>query len=143
MKIIKSTNGFKVESSSHPGTWYLVHLDPCSCTCPEYQFRMKRIQGICKHISAVEDFVHKTSKVKTTLTKDEVRITARQRKSAAKERQSETVRQEKFAKIIAYVRLRGEVQIIDLIAFFGEESVQDLIRLGELLEKSGKVSVLE
>jgi hypothetical protein len=48
-----------------------------------------------------------------------------------------------YEAITSYVRVRGSVDSIDLIEKFGEEPVNDLIRLGELTEENGIIRILE
>jgi predicted nucleic acid-binding Zn finger protein len=61
MKIIKQKDKFKVESSKK-GKFYIVDLAEPSCSCPHFQFRMKRFGGECKHIKEVRDFAEKRTK---------------------------------------------------------------------------------
>jgi predicted nucleic acid-binding Zn finger protein len=46
-------------------------------------------------------------------------------------------------KIIDYVKKKGEVDSVDIIEKFGEEKVNTLIERGELVERAGKIRVLE
>ncbi len=45
--------------------------------------------------------------------------------------------------VIAYVRKRGEVDSGELIKEFGEDVVDSLIKRGDLMERKGKIQVLE
>ena len=45
--------------------------------------------------------------------------------------------------IVDYVRKKGEVDSLELIKKFGEDKVNTLIGRGELIEKLGKIRVLE
>ncbi len=46
-------------------------------------------------------------------------------------------------RILALVRAKGEINDIELIQEFGEEKINEMIRLGELLERNGKIRILE
>jgi len=48
-----------------------------------------------------------------------------------------------YGRIIGYIQKRGEVDSIELVKKFGEEAIDDLLSRGELIEKEGKVRVLE
>jgi len=50
---------------------------------------------------------------------------------------------ETYEKIIGYVQKRKEVDSLELIKKFGEEAVDDLLSRGELIEREGKIRVLE
>lgn len=45
--------------------------------------------------------------------------------------------------VLEYVRQRGEVDSVELIQKFGEEAVNAMIARGEILEKAGKIRILE
>lgn len=46
-------------------------------------------------------------------------------------------------KIVSYVKQHGEVNAVELIEQFGEATINELIRLGYLLERNGKIRILE
>ena len=48
-----------------------------------------------------------------------------------------------YSKIIEFVRKNGEVDSLMLIKKFGEEAVEELIKIGELIEEKGTVKILE
>lgn len=50
---------------------------------------------------------------------------------------------ESYAEIIGYVKNKGEVDSLELIKKFNEEAVDDLLSRGELIEKDGRIRVLE
>ncbi|MFH1072182.1 MAG: SWIM zinc finger family protein [Nanoarchaeota archaeon] len=141
MRIIKLKTKYKVESESRPGTWYFVDPVKKTCSCPEYLFRMRKIDGICKHINAVEEQGKK--KEPTVMTKKIKEDKKKAIKKTAKKQVEKESKDEIYQAIIEYVRVRGSVDTIDLIAHFDEESVADLLRLGELTEENGVISVLE
>lgn len=141
MRIIKLKTTYKVESQSHPGTWYFVNPEKKTCTCPEYLFRMHKIGGICKHINAVEEKGHKVEP--TVLTKQIKDAKKKAIKKTAKKQKEKENKDEIYQAIVEYVRVRGEVDAIELISHFGEEPVNDCIRLGELIEENGVVRVLD
>lgn len=51
-------------------------------------------------------------------------------------------RESKDEKIVQYVQEKGAVNAVELIELFGEETVDELIRLGYLYEKNGTIHVL-
>lgn len=141
MRIVKLKTTYKVESASHPGTWYIVNLASRTCTCPEFVFRMKRIGGICKHISAVEE--RSAGIAPTVVTKEMRHAREKELRKDAKSRSEAEEKKKAYDSITSYIRVRGTMDTIDLINVFGEDAVNDLIRLGELIEKAGKVRVLD
>jgi len=48
-----------------------------------------------------------------------------------------------YAEIIGYVKKKKEVDSLELIKKFNEEAVDDLLSRGELIEKEGRIRVLE
>ncbi len=56
MNIIKKRVGFRVESHEK-GKFYDVSLEKKTCTCPQFRFRMAKLGGECKHITAVRRWV--------------------------------------------------------------------------------------
>ena len=59
-------------------------------------------------------------------------------KDKVEERDSES-----YSKIIDYVKDKKQVESIELIKKFSEEAVDDLLSRGELIEREGKVRILE
>lgn len=118
MKITKTSKGYEVESSSGSGS-YKVDPDKPWCDCPAFRFRESRKGGVCKHITAVRDFQKENDAPM----------------SAAQERIDKT--------ITDFVAERGEVEAIDLIEEFGEGAVERLLAGGELIEKRGKIRLLD
>jgi len=116
MKIIKLKDKFKVESHTK-GKFYIVDLNQPSCTCPHFMFRLKSTGGECKHIIAVKE---KYSKRKIP-------------KKIKKEHD----------KILQFIRKKGSIDSMELIKKFGDKLVESLIKSGDLIEKQGKIKVLE
>ncbi len=50
---------------------------------------------------------------------------------------------EAYSKIVEHVKENKEVDSLELIKKFGEEAVDDLLSRGELIEREGKVRVLD
>ncbi len=48
-----------------------------------------------------------------------------------------------YGKIVDYVKEKGEVDSLKLIKRFNEEAVDDLLSRGELIEKEGRIRILE
>lgn len=119
IKILKG-NKFKVESSAK-GKFYTVDMAVPSCTCAHFMFRLRSTGEKCKHILAVEE-KQASAKGKT--------------KASQKSLFS-------YSKIIEYVRKKGEVETVVLIEKYGAGEVNELIEKGELIERKGKVKVLE
>ncbi|MFH1072041.1 MAG: SWIM zinc finger family protein [Nanoarchaeota archaeon] len=139
MRIIPLKDKFKVESEHRPGVFYFVDLEEKTCSCPEYVFRMQRIKGICKHINAVEEFVSHKGKPGREPTVIDTKAQARREK----ERKALDKKQKAYDDIVLFVRKQGEVDAIVLLKRFKEEYVNDLVRLGGLVEENGKIRVLE
>jgi len=76
-------------------------------------------KGACKHIKAVREMLEK--KKQKTLKKDE--------------KKAET--------IVDFIEKKGEADSIELIERFGEETVNTMIRDGELIEEAGKIKLLK
>ncbi len=119
MNITRKKDGFEVESSSKKGLFYKVDPQKPWCDCPEYKFREIRRKGICKHIKAVREYIEQT-----------------QQKTLGKENASPSV--EKFIDSHG-----GKIDSIELIEKFGEETVDSMIKRGELIEENGKISILK
>ncbi len=116
MNIIKEGGKYKVESSSKKGLFYDVHPDKPFCSCPEYKFRLIRTKTPCKHIKAV----HELEGIKEP-----------QKKESSKDDE-----------IMAFVKGKGEVDSLILIDQFGEETVNQLIEQGDLIEEKGKIRLV-
>ena len=146
---LKPTSGeslYKVESQSKKGTFYFVNTSKMTCSCPEWRFRMAKIEGICKHINAVQE---KETKHGTKIKEPSVlyKTDVKKRKQDLKKKRQATAKKDKleskYQTIIDYVRVRGSVDSITLIEKFGEDIVDDMLRLGELLEENGQIKILE
>ncbi|MBN2111951.1 SWIM zinc finger family protein [Candidatus Woesearchaeota archaeon] len=121
MKIKKlNENRFKVESSKK-GEFYTVDLNAPSCTCAHFSFRLKGTGEKCKHIAAVEEKYGRTGK---------------KEKPSQKSLLS-------YSRIIDEVKRKKEAETVVLMEKYGTDEVQRLIETGELIEKKGKVKVLE
>ncbi len=115
MNIIKEGDKFKVESSSKKGQFYDVYPDKPFCSCPEFKFRLIRTKTPCKHIKAVREL------------------------EGIKESKKES---SKNAEILAFVKDKGEVDSLTLIDQFGEETINQLIEQGDLIEERGKIRLV-
>jgi len=113
-------NKFRVESSKK-GKFYTVDMTSPSCTCAHFMFRLRGTGGKCKHILAVEE-KH-----------------GRQKKKKGSQQKSLLA----YSKIMDEVKSKGEIETVVLMEKYGVDEVQDLIEKGELIEKEGKVRVVE
>ena len=119
MNIKKDGKNYKAESSSRKGKWYTVDPKKPWCECADFRFREMKRKGVCKHIKAVREYIEKT-----------------QQKTLAKE-------QKKINDIVLFIEKQGgEVDSIKLIEKFGEDEVNHLIQLGEIIESKGKIKIL-
>ena len=107
---------FKVESSHKKGLFYDVWPEKPFCSCPEFKFRLIRTRTPCKHILAVKEYLDKNKPEKTENPVDD--------------------------KILAFVKEKGEVGSLELIDKFGEETINEFIENGHLIEERGKVRLL-
>jgi predicted nucleic acid-binding Zn finger protein len=120
MNIKKTKDGYKVESASRKGKFYVVDPDKPWCDCADYRFREMKRKGVCKHIKAVREYVAQT-----------------QQKTLQKE-------QKKTDEVVAFIEEKGgEVDALELIDRFGDEKVDRLLQLGEIIEKQGKIKILK
>jgi hypothetical protein len=120
MNIKKDGKNYKAESGSRKGKWYKVDIKKPWCDCAHFRFREMKRRGVCKHIKAVREYVEKT-----------------QQKTLANE-------QKEMESVTAFIEKKGgEVDSLVLIEKFGEEKVNSLIQLGELIERQGKIKILK
>jgi hypothetical protein len=120
MNIKKTKDGYEIESTSRKGKWYRVDPAKPWCECADFRFREMRKKGVCKHIKAVRELIEKT-----------------QQKTLKKE-------QKKGDEVIGFIESRGgQTDALELIDKFGEERIDSLIKSGELIEKSGKITILK
>jgi hypothetical protein len=106
---------------------------------------MKRIHGLCKHLLAVEAYEQKKEgmgKEPTILTSKDVQTRKQQEKKKRKEILASEEREAVYARIKLYVEQHTGCTAVHLISLFGEEPVQDMLRLGELYEHQGKIQLL-
>lgn len=131
MKILKGKKPgfFRVESSSRKGKFYDVDIKKPFCTCPSFIFRQMKKHGACKHVVAAREFAQKG--------KAEKACGRAVRKGSMKK--GEDI----YKKTIDFVKEKKEVDSMKLIEKFGGEIVDELIRRGELIEKRGKIRVLD
>jgi hypothetical protein len=120
MNIRKTKEGYEIESESSKGKWYKVDPAKPWCDCPGYKFRVMKKKGVCKHIEAVREH-----------------IAATQQKTLKKE-------QKKNDDVLELIAAEGgDMDALELIDKFGEEKIDELIKSGELIEKSGKITILK
>ena len=120
MNIKKTKEGYEIESTSSKGKWYKVDPAKPWCDCPGYKFRAMKTKGVCKHITAVREFISNT-----------------QQKTLNKE-------QKKSDDVLSLIESEGgEMDALELIDKFGEEKIDRLIKSGELIERSGKITILK
>jgi len=103
---------FLVESANTPGKFYSVDPKKPWCTCYDFRFRESKLHSTCKHVRAV------------------------------REKYSDREDKAKHKKILEFVKKHEEVDAVELIDKFGEGDVDELIKRGELLEKKGKIRIL-
>jgi len=118
---IKHEDGeYSVESSSSKGKWYKVDPKKPWCDCPAYKFRYMKARKVCKHITAVREYIEKTQQA--TIGESQERADA----------------------VVAFVEeAGGEVDAMELIDKFGEANVDSLISQGALIEYKGRIKILK
>lgn len=121
MNIRKEEDGtYSVESTSKKDKWYNVDVEKPWCDCPAFKFRYMKSKSPCKHLAAVREHLEK-AKQKT--------LTAEMKKADS---------------VVEWVEKQGgEVDSISLINKYGEEEVNRLITMGELLERKGRITILK
>ena len=119
MTIKKDGDIYLVESSSTKGKFYRVDPEKPWCDCPSFKFHGMGKKGVCKHVKAVLEHISK-----------------HQQKSLAKA-------QSVYDDVKKFVADAGEADVIEAIDKFGEKTINDMIKNGELLEKRGKISLLK
>jgi len=120
MNIKKDGEEYAVESSSRKGKWYKVDPDKPWCDCPAYKFKYLKSKQLCKHIKSVREYIEK--KEQKTLVKE----------------------QENTDEILAFIEAKGgEIDSVDLMEIFGDDKVERLIKLGEIIEQKGKIKILK
>ena len=115
IKKAKGANDFYLVESSTKGNYWNVDLGKRTCNCPSFLFRQRAHGEVCKHISAVEEMLHKVK----TESKDD------------------------FEKVAELVKKKGAVDSIELIEEFGVGLINDMIERGELIEHNGKIKIVE
>lgn len=120
MRIKKlSEDKYKVESEHRKGVFYTVEPDKPFCSCPAFLYRMRPLGQVCKHIDAVRAVVNK---------------------------QLEQVSKKKTAKhqhILDFVKENGPINSVKLLEMFGEDEVNEMLHEGFLIERNGRISLLE
>lgn len=116
-------SSYNVESEHKKGIFYKVYPSQPFCDCPQFMYRELKLQGECKHIKAVRDYINKKKiKVKEKIGK---------------------IGNGNTAAIISYVRDKKEVDSVGLIEKFGEDKVNELLKKADLIEFKGKIRLLE
>src|SRR3989338_4011669 len=141
----KDASIYEVESHTK-GNFYTVDIDAKTCTCPHYQFRMKRFGGECKHIVAVRDFIAANSEVKEYKSKYKSNRSVKPAKSS-KSNKKETKKTDSSlndltAEILKEVGGEEGKDAIELIDKYGEFLINDLITKGYLIESKGKIKLM-
>lgn len=120
MNIKKTKTGYSVESSSRKGQWYDVDPEKPWCDCPAYKFKYLKSKQACKHIKAVRDYIEK------------------------KQQKTLDAEHEKTEDVLEFIENNGgETDSLALIEKFGEEKINRLIKLGEIIETKGKIKILK
>ncbi|MBN1156030.1 SWIM zinc finger family protein [Candidatus Woesearchaeota archaeon] len=119
MNIKKEGNKYAVESGSKKGIFYNVDIERNTCSCPGFMFRMRPAGKVCKHIGAVKEYLEKRGKVVS-------------RKN-----------EEKLDEVLDFVRRNENIESVKLLELFSEELINDMIDKGFLIEKNGRIEVLE
>ncbi|MBI2135864.1 SWIM zinc finger family protein [Candidatus Woesearchaeota archaeon] len=164
MPTIKKKDESMYEVESHnKGEFYTIDIDAKTCTCPHYQFRMKRFGGECKHLAAVRDFIAANSEVKEYKSKYKAKKTENGGKGNRKqdvskkedndEDKEEDTKNDKnransrsndlTAEILKEVAGEEGKDAVELIDKYGEIMINDLIAKGYLIESKGKVKILK
>jgi len=131
MKVLKGKRQgfFKVESSSKKGKFYEVDINKPFCTCPAFMFREMKKHGVCKHIAEAREFA--------------VKKRAKDASGKAVRKGSIKKGEDIYMKTVEFVKEEGEVDSVKLMEKFGDEIVDELIKKGELIERRGRVRVLD
>ena len=149
----KDTSIYEVESHNK-GEFYSVDITAKTCTCPHYQFRLKRFGGECKHLAAVRDFIAVNSEVKEYKSKYNSEKTKKSVKSLKKQdagkkenmtesKTNNSAPNDLTLEIHKEVENNGEQDIVEMFDKYGEFIINDLITKGYLIEWKGKVKVLK
>ena len=146
------------EVESHiKGEFYTVNIDSKTCTCPHYQFRMKKFGGECKHIIAVRDFIAANTEVKAYKSKYKGSDNKKDKKNNAskninkkngagnenKDDNNNPRSNDITLEIIREVEALGETESVRLLEKYGEVLVNDLIDKGYLTEKKGIIRLMK
>jgi hypothetical protein len=120
VNIKKDKDNYKVESGSHKGKFYTVDPAKPWCDCADFKFREMGKKGACKHIKAVRELIEK--KKQKTLKKEK----------------------KKLGPVAEFIgKQGGAADSIELIERFGQETIDSMIRDGELIEEEGKIRLLK
>ncbi|HIH42993.1 TPA: hypothetical protein HA246_05090 [Candidatus Woesearchaeota archaeon] len=142
----KDASIYEVESHTK-GNFYTVDIDAKTCTCPHYQFRLKRFGGECKHIVAVRDFMAANSEVKEYKSKYKGRKTERIGKSSKSDKKetkkTDSGSNDLTTEILKEVDSEEGKDAIELIDKYGEFLINDLIAKGYLIESKGRVKLMK
>ncbi len=153
----KDASVYEVESHNK-GEFYTVDITVKTCTCPHYQFRLKRFGGECKHIVAVRDFIAANSEIKEYKSKYKRKDMKTKEDSKkkdnpadhndkttgdAKKNNEKKDSNDLTLEILKEVESKGEHDIVELFDKYGEFIINDLIAKGYLIELKGKVKLLK
>lgn len=125
MRVLKGKKqGFyKVESTSKKGKFYEVDIKKPFCTCPDFMFRELKRHGVCKHIKEIREFAEKKG------SKIADKIDAKSKKAIDFIKKSKSSGSE-------------GVDAVKLSEKFGEDTINELKRRGEITEKGGRIRIL-
>ena len=150
----KDASIYEVESHNK-GEFYTINLDSKTCTCPHYQFRLKRFGGECKHIIAVRDYIaantevkeyksrYKGNNKKAKKEKNNKKVFAIKEEKAKSDNTKADAKNDITLVILKEVQDLGEIDSIKLLEKYGEVLVNDLIAKGYLTEKNDMIRLMK
>src|SRR3989338_750057 len=122
----KDASIYEVESHTK-GNFYTVDIDAKTCTCPHYQFRLKRFGGEYK------------SKYKGRKTE---RIGKSSKSDKKETKKTDSGSNDLTTEILKEVDSEEGKDAIELIDKYGEFLINDLITKGYLIESKGKIRLM-
>jgi len=125
----KKQGQYLVESSHSPGKFYTVDINRGSCSCPQWLFRMHHKGEKCKHILAVEQKYH-------------VKVKEGMKAANPKQEKKAKIKESKAKELLEFVRKSKEADSMTLINKFGDDTVDELIASGEIVEEHGRIRLL-
>lgn len=132
----------RIESQNRKGKYYYVDLENKTCSCPEFFFRMRHIGGVCKHIVAAEDSL-KSDKPPSVIDKEYLKNRQKRAKELGQYEAEQERKERVYDELVLFVREKKEAYSTEVIDRFGADALDDMIRLGEITEKDGKIRLLE